>query len=45
VRTLVAIKSNSSLRETSYNCPGEPTPNGFAPHREPTPLCRAAHFG
>lgn len=30
VRTLTAIKSGSNLRETSYNCPGEPTPNGFS---------------
>jgi hypothetical protein len=45
VRALVAIKSNSSLRETSYNCPGEPTPNGFVPHRETAPACSAANFG
>lgn len=30
VRTLTAIKSGSNLHETSYNCPGEPSPNGLS---------------
>jgi hypothetical protein len=45
VRTLTAIKSGSSLREISYNCPGE-VPPGFMTLEtvEPKP-CADAVFG
>lgn len=45
VRTLTAIKSSSSLRETSYNCPGEAPSLRVGNDRSETERFPAAHFG
>ena len=45
VKTLTAIKSGSSLKETSYNCPGQPTPLLAAQEAEKSTACPVAAFG
>ena len=45
VRTLTAIKSDSSLCETSYNCPGETPPLMAAQEAEQSTACPVAVFG
>lgn len=41
VRTLTAIKADSNLQETSYNCPGEPIPMVVAQQSVIGTLCKA----
>ena len=45
VRTLTAIKSGSSLQETSYNCPGETPPLLAAQEAETAAACPLPVFG
>ena len=45
VRTLTAIKTDSSLRETSYNCPGPPPSLSMVSETEQSTTCPAAAFG
>ena len=45
VKTLTAIQSGSSLKETSYNCPGNPTPLLAAQEAEKSTICPVAAFG
>ena len=45
VRTLSAIKAGSSLRETSYNCPGETPPLMAAQKAEKSSACPVSAFG
>ena len=45
VRALNAIKGGSSLREASYNCPGETPPLLAAKEAEQSTVCPVAAFG
>ena len=45
VRALTAIKAGSSLKETSYNCPGEMPPLLVTQASETSSACPVAEFG
>lgn len=45
VRTLTAIKTGSSLRETSYNCPGPTPPLSIVSATHQDAACPVAAFG
>ena len=45
VRALNAIKGGSSLRETSYNCPGETPPLLATQEAQQSTACPVAAFG